>query len=106
MALLDADVARALEDTLPAKFGGGPTDYQLVEETAGAEPRLDCWCDLPSDRSIETFYETIGKGNGVERIAAEQWRQLNVLRVERAHPLTTPIGKVLHVHQSSPAAES
>ena len=106
MALLDADVARTLEDTLPAKFGGGPTDYQLVEETTGAEPRLRLLVrpslgPLDLAKVAETFYETIGKGNGVERIAAEQWRQLNVLRVERAHPLTTPIGKVLHVHQSS-----
>jgi hypothetical protein len=111
MALLDADVARTLEDTLPAKFGGGPTDYQLVEETTGAEPRLRLLVrpsvgPLDLARVAETFYETIGKGNGVERIAAEQWRRLNVLRVERAHPLTTPIGKVLHVHQSSAAAES
>jgi len=110
MALLDADVARTLEDTLPAKFGGGPTDFQLVEDTAGAEPRLRLLVrpsvgPLDLVKVAETFYETIGKGNGVERIAAEQWRQLNVLRVERAQLLTTPIGKVLHVHQSSPAVE-
>src|SRR5687768_2696200 len=95
---------------LPAKFGGGPTDYQLVEDTAGAEPRLRLLVrpsvgPLDLVKVAETFYETIGKGNGVERIAAEQWRQLNVLRVERAQLLTTPIGKVLHVHQSSPAVE-
>ena len=111
MALLDADVARTLEDTLPAKFGGGPTDYQLVEETTGAEPRLRLLVRPsvgPVDlaKVAEAFYETIGKGNGVERIAAQQWRQLNVLRVEREHPLTTPIGKVLHVHQSSAATKS
>ena len=110
MALLDADVARALEDTLPGKFGGGPTDYQLVEETVGAEPRLRLLIrrsvgPIDPEQVAETFYRTIGQGNGVERIAADQWRQLNVLRIERADPLTTPIGKVLHVHQSSPPAE-
>jgi hypothetical protein len=31
MTFLDADVVRVLEDVLPARFGGGPTDYQLVE---------------------------------------------------------------------------
>jgi hypothetical protein len=32
MSLLDSDVVRVLEETLPARFGGGPTHYQLVED--------------------------------------------------------------------------
>src|SRR5207302_997323 len=32
MMALDATVIGVLETTLPARFGGGPTDYQLVEE--------------------------------------------------------------------------
>ena len=41
MSLLDSDVVRVLEETLPARFGGGPTHYQLVEDADGAgAPRL------------------------------------------------------------------
>src|SRR5262249_43576160 len=32
MTFLDADVIRVLEEVLPARFGGAPTDYQLVED--------------------------------------------------------------------------
>jgi hypothetical protein len=32
MTFYDTDVIRVLETALPARFGGGPTDYQLVEE--------------------------------------------------------------------------
>src|SRR5262249_47784638 len=32
MTFLDVDVIRVLEEVLPARFGGGPADYQLVEE--------------------------------------------------------------------------
>jgi hypothetical protein len=34
MTFLDTDLIRVLEEVLPARFGGAPTDYQLVEEEA------------------------------------------------------------------------
>ena len=41
MTFLDTDVIRILEADLPARFGGGPTDYQLLEEDdAGGHPRV------------------------------------------------------------------
>ena len=39
MTLLDTDVIRLLDEVLPARFGGAPTDYQLVEhESDDGEP--------------------------------------------------------------------
>jgi hypothetical protein len=41
MTFLDTDVIRVLEEELPARFGGTPTDYQLLEEEADdGQPRL------------------------------------------------------------------
>jgi hypothetical protein len=107
MTLHDVQVARVLEVNLPARFGGGPTDYQLVEETGQSEPRLRLLVHPavgPLDPAAvgEAFYALIGAGSGAERVAVEQWRQLAVLRVERRPPLTTTSGKILHVHQRAP----
>jgi hypothetical protein len=42
MSFLDSDAIRALEQVLPARFGGAPTDYQLVDqERPTAAPG---WC--------------------------------------------------------------
>src|SRR5258706_5717836 len=35
MLLLDLDVVQLLEERLPARFGGGPLDYQLLESVDG-----------------------------------------------------------------------
>jgi len=41
MTFLDTDVIRVLEEVLPARFGGAPTDYQLLEDEADdGSPRL------------------------------------------------------------------
>jgi hypothetical protein len=51
MTFLDTDVIRVLEEVLPARFGGAPTDYQLVEDE-GAEglPRVALIVHPPSGR--------------------------------------------------------
>ena len=39
MTFFDADLIRVLEEALPARFGGGPTDYQLAGGGAGRRTR-------------------------------------------------------------------
>jgi len=104
MTFLDADLVRALEQILPAGFGGGPTDYQLVEEETEdgtphirllVHPRLG---PLNTDALRELFLETIGKGSGVERVMMSVWRDHALPIVEREAPRITASGKILHVH--------
>jgi hypothetical protein len=106
MTFLDTDVIRVLEEVLPTRFGGGPTDYQLLEqerEDGRAElrllvhPRLG---SLDTATVVETFLSAIGQGAGAERIMALQWRQDGLLRAERRAPLATTTGKILHLHQA------
>lgn len=105
MTFLDCDVVRVLEEELPGRFGGGPTDYQLLEEEApGGEPRLRLLVHprvgcLSPDVVADTFLDAIGTGNGAERVMALHWRQAGLLRVERTPPLTTDSGKILHLHR-------
>jgi hypothetical protein len=112
MTLLDCDVVRVLEEELPRRFGGGPTDYQLVEEEASdGEPRLRLLVDprvgaLTPDVVVDTFLGAIARGDGAERVMSLHWRHGGYLRVQRARPFTTDSGKILHLHRRSAALAS
>ena len=104
MTFLDADVIRVLEDVLPARFGGAPTHYQLVEEeTNDGTARLRLFVHpavgpLDPRQVAEAFLRAIGPGSGAQRVMALFWENTNVLRVERRPPLATASGKILHLH--------
>ena len=109
MTFFDAEVGRVLEEVLPGRFGGGPTDYQLLEDEAtDGRPRLRLLVDprlgLLDERAVAAaFLAALGAGSGVERVMALQWQQAGLLRVERRSPLVTAAGKVLPI-QRRPAA--
>ncbi|HYO47222.1 MAG TPA: hypothetical protein VEY33_11105 [Gemmatimonadota bacterium] len=104
IAFLDVDVVRVLEEVLPARFGGAPTDYQVVEEAdASGRPcvHLRVHPDLgPLDDDIvaDAFLAALGGGDGGERLMELLWREGKVVRVERVAPVRTASGKILHVH--------
>jgi hypothetical protein len=111
MTFLDTDVVRVLEEVLPARFGGAPTDYQLVEEeTADGQPRLRLLVhpevgSVDADLVVETLLSALGAGSGAERVMELLWRDAALLRVERRAPLTTAAGKILHLHVCRPSVE-
>lgn len=103
MSLLDSDVVRILEETLPARFGGGPTHYQLIEDVA--ETGAPCLRLLvhpavgPVDPAevATAFLDAIAPGRGAERIASVLWAQAGAVRVERRPPVAATSGKIHHV---------
>jgi hypothetical protein len=103
MTFLDADVARVLDEALPARFGGGPTDYQLIEEeSADGLPRLRLRVtprvgELDAAAVTGAFLDAIGAGSPTARIMARQWRAGGFLRLERGEPLATRSGKIHHL---------
>jgi hypothetical protein len=105
MNFLDKDVIRVLEEILPARFGGGPTDYQLIEEiSADGHSRLRLLVEpalgpFDSQALRETFLTAIGAGSDSEHIMSQLWRSSEILGVERLTPRKTGAGKILHVHQ-------
>jgi hypothetical protein len=113
MTFLDSDVIRVLEEILPARFGGAPTDYQLVEDEADdGSPRLRLLVDpgvgpLDPTKVADVFLAAIGAGTGAERVMGFLWRDAGLLRVERLAPRTTASGKILHLHlERTPPARS
>ena len=113
MTFLDTDAIRVLEEVLPTRFGGVPTDYQLVEEEADGGParvRLLVRPEVgPLDPTVvaEVFLAALGSGKGAERIMGQVWRDGQILRVERQAPFATHSGKILHLHlERRPALKS
>jgi hypothetical protein len=110
MTFPDRDLMRVLDEVLPARFGGGPTDYQLVEEErADGQSRLRLLvrpsvgaADLGAIK--EAFLDAISAGSGAERIMGTVWRTADLLTVEERPPLSGFSGKILHLHQQSGAA--
>lgn len=111
MTFLDFSVVRVLEEVLPARFGGGPSDYQLVEDE-GAQGRSELRLLVhPRVGAVEpeavraTFLAAIGTGPG-ERLMSLVWRQSHVLRVERRPPIAASSGKILHLRTRRYAPDS
>jgi hypothetical protein len=100
----DVDVVRVLEHVLPGHFGGGPTDYQLVEgEADSGEPVVRLLVHpavgpVDEARVAEAFLAAIGAGSGAARIMGTVWRDARLLRVDRRAPLPGASGKILHLH--------
>jgi hypothetical protein len=103
MTFADADVIRVLDEELPRRFGGGPTDYQLVEEelqdgrsriTLRVHPRVG---SLDSAQVGEAFLAGLGARSGIERVMELLWRQAGLVHVERRAPEAQANGKILHL---------
>ena len=107
MTFLDVDVIRVLEEVLPARFGGTPIDYQLLEEEDDqGRPRVKLLVHpalgpIDARELTRTFLDAIGNGSGAERIMGLLWRDSDMLVVERRPPLSTATGKILHLHSPS-----
>ena len=105
ITLLDTDVIRVLEEVLPARFGGSPTDYQLVErlDDERARPEVMLVVDprvgaLQTSEVADVFLAAIGGGSGGERLMELQWRDGKLLRIVRERPRRAASGKIVHLH--------
>ena len=109
ITLLDVDVIRVLEEVLPARFGGSPTDYQLLETLDGARARPEIRLlvnpalgDIDPAVISDVFFNAIGGGTGGERLMELQWRSGGVLSIVRERPRKTASGKILHLFLDRP----
>lgn len=103
MTFVGTRLIRVLEEVLPSRFGGRPTDYQLVErEEESGLTRLELRVDpsigpLDESRLIETLFAHLDARPGL-RSMVEIWKQAEILTVRREPPVATGMGKVLPFH--------
>jgi len=102
MTLFGTDILRILEAVLPQRFGGNPTDYQLVEQEGklqtGLTLRVSPRVRLSSTRPVQDcFLEELRRYKG-GALASRLWRDTEALEVVQAEPFVTSTGRVLALH--------
>jgi hypothetical protein len=111
MNFLGADLIRLVEEVLPARFGGAPTDYQLVEEEAEnglpkvslvVSPRVGPLDEHTTTDAVVGFLNHIP---GASDAYGERWRQGGTLRLIRREPYATGASKILALHVTKPKPE-
>ena len=103
MTIVGSDFVRILEEVLPQKYGGGATDYQLLEEEDNrGQTHLSLIIspavgEVNDDDVIATVISELRKGTHVGKLAAGIWSEAKLLQVKRIQPLSTS-SKVLTLH--------
>jgi len=103
MHFVNSDILELLEKTLPERFGGGPTDYQLVEEEVEGLSRVSLLArpslgDLDEKAVIEAVLASFRSAGEGHALMSRWWREGAVLRVERRDPHVTSAQKVPALH--------
>jgi hypothetical protein len=96
--VLAGDMVRVLEEVLPARFGGSPIDYQMVEEEDDdGFTRLNLLVHprVPIVDEAEVVRTVVHHLTGLSR---NLWTDAGTIRIRRAAPVTTARGKLVPLH--------
>ena len=101
VTLVGSDVERILEEVLPARFGGSPLDYQLVEEEdergfTRLILRVSPSVALADEAApAELVYQALRAEGAGGATSVSKWKQAGTLSVRREAPRPTARGKLL-----------
>ncbi|MBN8733931.1 MAG: hypothetical protein J0L64_25570 [Acidobacteria bacterium] len=112
VTLVGGEMIDIMERLLPARFGGSPLDYQLMEEedergftrlSLIVSPRIT----LASEEAvIETVMAELHRSSVMADSARGIWAQAGTLRVKRMEPIWTGRGKLLPLHLTRRAGQA
>ena len=97
--LIGSDIVRVLEEVLPARFGGTPLDYQLLEhEDAGGLTRISLIVSprvrIDDEQAVSAeFLRALRRQSLSADSAGSVWRHARTLKVVRREPIWTSGGK-------------
>jgi hypothetical protein len=111
---LGGELYDILEQVMPARFGGNPTDYQLVEqEDEHGIPKVNIIISPsvgPVDERdvVTTLLEKLSTLGGYQRgrLMTEQWMDAQTVTVLRQEPYTSGERKVLPLHILRPEQQT
>lgn len=96
------DILHILEVVLPARFGGDPTDYQLVEHEAGVQTQIELRVNPRLGRATPEAVKAVFLGEVRKlyggAVTCRDWRHTGAVNVVFAEPLITQTGKILPLH--------
>ncbi len=108
MHFAGVDLLDLLEVALPTRFGGGPTDYQLVERERDGQTQTDLLIapsvgPLDPEQVIAFALDHLRRRATAGRAMTDIWRDSGVLRVVREAPHLTRAAKIqpLHIERAS-----
>jgi hypothetical protein len=104
VTLIADEMQRILEEVLPERFGGGPLDYQIMEEENGLgftriilliHPAV-----LIADEAavVRCLLDGLRRSSPSADAARIFWQSADSVRVRRAEPVWTGRGKLLPLH--------
>jgi len=101
VTLVGSEIVKILEEVLPARFGGSPLDYQLVEEedeqgftrlSLLVNPKVEIRNEA---EVIQTLLEELGRASVAADLARTIWDQAKTFRIRRMSPIWTRAGKFM-----------
>jgi hypothetical protein len=109
VTLIGSELLNILENVLPARFGGTPLDYQLVERENQQgltrvhlviHPRVEI---TNPHEVIQVVLNAMRNTSPTSEAARTVWAQTNTLQIERAEPVWSARGKLnpLRVEKNS-----
>jgi hypothetical protein len=100
--LIGSDLIALVDEVLPARFGGAPTDYQLVEEEVDGLTRVGVVISprvgaVDEQDAVDVVLDALA-ANPHNTLLAEIWREGQTVRVLRREPYETRAAKILALH--------
>lgn len=110
MNFIGADLLKLVDEVLPARFGGSPTDYQFLEEEERGLPKVTLLVSprvgaVEEGSVSEVVLRFLGSAPGSGMDYSDRWREGQTLRVARREPVATQASKVLALHSTRKKAE-
>ncbi|MGH9200444.1 MAG: hypothetical protein ACRD2A_04320, partial [Vicinamibacterales bacterium] len=104
VTLIGTEMLTILNDSLPARFGGSPLDYQLMEaEDAHGFTRLyliiSPRVEINDEQAVVDYMlERLSESSSMADAARVPWQHARTIQIKRTEPVWTERGKLLPLH--------